>query len=209
MNTLRAGAAHYAGAILRGKSGANVAGTVLNAFAGRAPTGDERIGQAYCDFYDVDRDGAASRESIERARAAYARLRAAPIDYHRELVVHGMVVSALRTYRRTVFTAVGGFDEQLPWAVDYEMALRTAEHFAFAHVPEMLYARRVHEAGASQRITARSWRQWQMRWTLVRRRLRAQRGSLFGRGTVATHALLLLGLAYVARDAMTSVRIDS
>jgi glycosyltransferase involved in cell wall biosynthesis len=174
-----------------------------------AAMSDDRVGQAYCDFYDIARDGIASRESIEDARRFFARHRAPPINHRRELVVHGMVVSALRIYRRAVFDLLGGFDEQLPWAVDYEMALRIGEHFLFAHVPELLYARRVHPAGASQGVSARPWRQWWMRWKLVRRRLAAQHGSLLGRGRVTTHARLLLGLAYVARGALTPARIVS
>jgi glycosyltransferase involved in cell wall biosynthesis len=170
---------------------------------------DDRIGQAYCDFYPVDDAGKASPESIEQWRAFFERHRGGPIDYGRELVVHGMVVSCLRTYRRRVFETVGGFDETLPWAVDYEMALRTAEHFAFARVAELLYERRVHDASVTQRVRAKRWRYWRMRWTLVRRRLRAQGGSLFGRGAAVTHARLLLGLLYLLRDAIAPVSIDS
>ena len=128
------------------------------------------------------------------------------MDLPRELIAFGMVVSALRIYRCTVFDAVGPFDEDLPWAVDYEMALRVAERFTFAHVPEMLYARRVHAGGVTQQLRRKAWRFWRMRWTLVRRRLHANDGSLYGRGWLATHALLLLGLVHEVRDSMTSVR---
>jgi glycosyltransferase involved in cell wall biosynthesis len=175
----------------------------------RAVQRDERAGQAYCDFYDIDRDGVVSASTRERWRDYFVRHRTSPIDHARELVVHGMVVNCLRTYRRRVFDTVGGFDEGLPWAVDYEMALRIAEHFAFAHVPEMLYARRVHAAGVTQRLRARPWRFWWMRWKLVRRQLRAQGGVLLGRGAVVTHARLLLGLAYALRAAITPVSTDS
>jgi glycosyltransferase involved in cell wall biosynthesis len=175
-----------------------------------AAFGDDRhIGQAYCDFYDIDAHGDASPMTIDAARAFFARHRAPPIDYCRELVVHGMVVSALRTYRREVFDRVGLFSEKLPWAVDYEMALRIAERFTFAHVPELLYLRRVHPSGTSQQVRKRSWAQWQMRSRLVRHRLRHHHNTLFGYGPAATYARLLLGLAYVARDAMTPVKMDS
>lgn len=170
---------------------------------------DERVGQAYCDFYPMDRDGSVSPASREVARRFFARHRAPPIDHKRELIVHGMIVCHLRTYRRTVFDRVGGFDETLPWAEDYEMALRTAEHFAFAHVPEMLYARRVHAASVTYGLQAKAWRYWWKRWTLVRRQARAQGWTLFGRGALAIHALLLLGLAYAVRDAITRVSTDS
>lgn len=175
----------------------------------RAVLDDDRVGQSYCDFFPIDRSGSVSAATVDRWRAFFARNRAAPIDHARELVVHGMVVSCLRTYRRRVFDMVGGFDERLAWGVDYEMALRIAERFAFAHVPEMLYARRVHDAGVTQALRHKSWRFWRMRWTLVRRQLRAQGGSLFGRGVLKTHALLVLGLGYVLRDSITSVSTDS
>ena len=176
-----------------------------------AVLGDERAGQAYCDFYPIHRDGGVSTATVARWRAFFARHRAPvpPIDHRRELIVHGMIVNHLRMYRRDVFETVGGFDEGLPWAVDYEMALRLAERFAFAHVPELLYAKRVHAGGVTERLRAKPWRYWRMRWTLVRRQLRRQRGSVLGRGAMATYALLLLGLAYVFRDAITPERTDS
>lgn len=175
----------------------------------RAVLRDERVGQAYCDFYPMNTDGTVPPASMEAARVFFARHRAPPINYTRELIVHGMIVCHLRTYRRTVFDRVGGFDESLPWAEDYEMALRTAEHFSFAHVPELLYARRVHPASVTQGLRARTWRYWWSRWQLVRRQARAQNWTLFGRGALATHALLLLGLAYVVRDVITRESTDS
>jgi len=175
----------------------------------RAVLADDRVGQGYCDFYPIAADGSASRETIEWWRAFFALTRAAPIDQQRELIAFGMVVSALRIYRLSVFDVVGPFDERLPWAVDYEMALRLAERFRFAHVPEMLYARRVHDGGVTQRLRGKAWRFWRMRWTLVRRRLRANGGSIYGRGSLATYALLLLGLIHDVRDSMRSVRILS
>jgi GT2 family glycosyltransferase len=170
---------------------------------------DERVGQAYCDFFPIASDGSASPAEVTRWREFFATHRAPPIDYCYELVVHGMVVSHLRTYRRSVFETVGGFNESLPWAVDYEMALRVAQRFSFAHVPEMLYGRRVHEGGVSQRLRAKAWQFWWMRWKLVRGRLKAQQGSLFGSGSLTTHLRLLQGLAHVARAALSSPRADA
>lgn len=165
----------------------------------RAVTRGEGVGQAYCDFYPLDAAGHTDPAMRAAWAALFAATRTGPIDYPRALVIHGMVVGALRTYRRAVFDAVGPFDEALPWAVDYEMALRVAERFDFARVPEMLYGRRLHADGVSQGVTAKPLRQWWMRWTLVRRRLRAGRGTLFGHGRSTTHARLLRGLAPALR----------
>lgn len=166
--------------------------------------GEAAVGQAYCDFYPIDEAG---RED-PRLRAAWASLfrtaRAKPIDYGRQLVTHGMVVSALRTYRREVFERVGRFDETLPWAVDYEMALRVAEHYDFAHVPEMLYGRRLHGAGASQGPRARALRHWWMRWRLVRRALRRNGGTLYGHGRAVTTTRLARGLPPALLSALRS-----
>jgi glycosyltransferase involved in cell wall biosynthesis len=174
-----------------------------------AVTSSDRIGQAYCDFYPIDQEGAIAPGAMEQARQLFARHRRPPIDHRRELVVHGMVVSALRTYKREALERVGGFDERLPWAVDYEMALRLAEHYEFAHVPELLYGRRIHPASVTQGLRARPLRYWLMRQRLVRRQLRAQRAALFGQGALATHGRLLLGLAYAVRALITSSTSDS
>jgi hypothetical protein len=87
--------------------------------------------------------------------------------------------------------------------------LRIAGRFTFAHVPELLYKRRVHAAGTSQSVKRRRWAQWRMRAHLVNQRLRHHHNLLFGYGPAMTYARLLLGLAYVARDAITPARIDS
>ena len=119
-------------------------------------------------------------------------------------MVHGMVVSALRTYRRCVFDRVGGFDERLGWAVDYEMALRVGQHYTFARVPEMLYGRRIHRAGVSQGFQVKALRQWWMRQALVRQKLRKGKGRLLGYGTLVTNGRLLIGLAHAGRGLMKS-----
>ena len=168
-----------------------------------AVTADDRVGQAYCDFYTMDRDGRTTPEERARWERFFRVHRAPPIDYARELVVHGMVVSALRTYRRSVFQMVGGFDERLPWAVDYEMALRVAEHFDFAHVPELLYGRRVHAEGASQRLRAKPLRHWWMRQRLVRRRLREGSTGSLEQGALRTRARLVEGLFQSIRGLAT------
>ncbi len=154
-----------------------------------------RAAQAYCDFYTTPPDGQTDDVGIARWREAFALARRAPIAVRRQLLVHGMVVNHLRTYRREALLEVGGFDEKLPWAVDYEVALRLAERWEFVHVPAMLYAKRVLPIGASEAVRWKSWRFFAMRWRLVRRLLRTHNGRLFGYSSLAVHALLLAGLA--------------
>lgn len=163
-------------------------------------------GQAYCDFYPMDAEGRTRPEELEESASFFRTHREPPIDYARELVVHGMVVSALRTYRRKVFDVVGGFDENLSWAVDLDMALRIAEHFDFVRVPEMLYGRRVHAGGASQRFRGSPLRDWWIRAALVRRHLRRQGGTLFGVGRATTYARLMSGLVSAVRSSLATAR---
>jgi glycosyltransferase involved in cell wall biosynthesis len=152
--------------------------------------------QSYCDFYTTDASGYASAETVARCRRDLAAARRPPIDYGRQLLLYGMVVNHLRTYRRDALLSVGGagFDETLPWAVDYEMALRLASDWSFAHVPQLLYAKRILPTGASERLRARRIRFWAMRYRLARRLLRARGGRLCGRGAARVRALLWLGL---------------
>jgi hypothetical protein len=89
------------------------------------------------------------------------------------------------------------------------MALRLAERFRFARVPEMLYERREHATSITGVLRRKNWQYWQNRWSLVRRQLRAQHGRVLGRRAASAHALLLLGLGYVARAAITSPSTDS
>ncbi len=159
---------------------------------------DEGAGQAYCDFVVAGADAVATEELEARARRHFALARREPIDHRRQLLVHGMVVNHLRTYRRAALEEVGGFDESLPWAVDYEMALRLAERWRFVRVPEVLYVTRVLETGASERVRAKRARFWWMRWRLARRALARGEGRVLGYSTARAHLLLLAGLADAA-----------
>jgi glycosyltransferase involved in cell wall biosynthesis len=154
------------------------------------------VGQAYCDFHTIDQAGQASPEAIARWVAFFREQRRPPIDYRRELLVHGMVVNHLRTYPRHALERAGGFAEDLPFAVDYEMALRLAEHFDFAHVPRQLYAKRVHPGGATEGLRFKGLRFWLMRNRIVNRRARAQRGTLLGHGAGRRYRYLATGLLY-------------
>lgn len=159
-----------------------------------AVTSSPSVGQAYCDFFPIDEGGVSDPELRASWAGLFEQVRSGPIDYPRELVAHGMVVSALRTYRREAIERVGPFDESLPWAVDYEMALRIAEDYDFAHVPKMLYGRRLHGGGASQNPRGRALRHWWMRARLVRRQLNRRGGRLLGHNRWVTMSRLARAL---------------
>ena len=57
--------------------------------------------------------------------------------------------------RRSVFEVVGLFDPKLPLAIDYDLWLRVARHFAFDYVDEPLVRYRTGHANLSSRITER------------------------------------------------------
>jgi len=154
-----------------------------------------RAAQAYCDFHVLPPTGVADDATIARWRRELARARRPPIPVRRHLLQHGMVVNHLRTYRREAVLAVGGFDEAMPWGVDYDMALRLAERWDVVHVPEMLYAKRVLPTGASESVRWKALRFWALRWRLARRYLQANGGRLLGYPALVVHALLLAGLA--------------
>lgn len=122
-----------------------------------------RAGQAHCQFYDIDPDGNVLRAvMLERSKIYQHRLQG--FDYRRELIRLGTVTSGLRTYPRHVLDRVGKFNETLMTGGDYEMALRIAEHYEFAFVPEYLYARRLHAHNTSEALT---WKRFRYFWQVV------------------------------------------
>lgn len=167
-----------------------------------------RAGQAYCDFVVTASDGQVTEELSEKWRRFFERARKPPIDHRRQLLTYGMTVNHLRTYRREALDDIGGFDEELPWAVDYDAALRLAERWEFVHVAAPLYIKRVLADGASESVRLKGGRFWAMRWRLARRALRRNGGRLMGLSSPHVHALLLVGLldATGAPDAVRQLR---
>src|SRR2546430_12806679 len=116
-------------------------------------------------------------------------------DYRRGLLVHGMVVNPLRTYRREVFGVVGRFDERLRYAVDYDMALRIAERYDLALVPEFLYCQRIHDTNMTEGLRLQPLLSSWTRAAIIRRRLLPGSGLLCRR-PAAVYGLMLLGLLH-------------
>ncbi len=163
-----------------------------------------RVGQAYCDFLLTGADATTSPNDAARWRSDLARARREPIPYRRHLLQYGMIVNHLRTYRRDALLEVGGFDESLAWAVDYDMALRLADRWEFLHVPAELYIKRVLPTGASESVPFRSLRFWMRRCRLVRAQLQRGQGRVAGFGAGSAHLLLAAGLI----DALRGTRHD-
>lgn len=156
---------------------------------------DPNVGQAYCHYYPVDAAGRITDDELRRHQAFLLAQRPPGFDYRRGLLVHGMVVNPLRTYRRAVFDLVGRFDERLRYAVDYDMALRIAERFDIALVPEFLYRQRLHGENMTEGLRLQALRSWWTRAIILRRRLHAGR-SVLGRRPIEVYALMALGLAH-------------
>jgi glycosyltransferase involved in cell wall biosynthesis len=151
-----------------------------------------RAAQAYCDF--VPAGAAGEITAPDEWRRYFGRMRRPPIDHRRQLLLYGMVVNHLRTYRREALDQIGGFDETLPWGVDYDAALRLAEEWEFVHVPEPLYVKRILPTGASESVRFKDLRFWALRWRLARRALHRNGGRALGMSAMHVHLLLLAGL---------------
>jgi glycosyltransferase involved in cell wall biosynthesis len=71
------------------------------------------------------------------------------------LLVQNPVCFSSAVVRRSVFEAVGLFDPTLPLAIDYDLWLRVAPHFAFDFVDQPLVRYRTGHANLSSRIAER------------------------------------------------------
>ena len=71
------------------------------------------------------------------------------------LLVQNPVCFSSVVVRKSVFEAVGLFDPALPLAIDYDLWLRVARHYAFDYVDEPLVRYRTGHANLSSRITER------------------------------------------------------
>lgn len=82
---------------------------------------------------------------------------AAPVRGHiyDTLLVQNPVCFSSAVVRKSVFEAVGMFDPNLPLAIDYDLWLRVARHFAFDYVDEPLVRYRTGHANLSSRIAER------------------------------------------------------
>lgn len=149
---------------------------------------DPAAGQAHCHYFDVDQDGLTTRDEFAERWRIFHRDRPPGLDYRRALP-RRCVSNPLRVFPRRVLDELGGFDEQLTSAVDYDMALRVVERHRIVLVPEFLYARRLHRANTVATLRLRAPRVvWRMH-VVMRRLIRS------GRITFIRRARLNLGRA--------------
>jgi glycosyltransferase involved in cell wall biosynthesis len=97
------------------------------------------VGMVYTQYATMDENGRVLGLGI-RCQTAYSSER---------LLVDFMTFH-FRLIRRSVFDAVGGIDEDLPLAQDYDLCLRLSEVTEVAHLPEPLYFYRLHEGAVSR-----------------------------------------------------------
>jgi len=155
-----------------------------------------RNGQAYCDFVHLDKAARITPEELHRQVAFLSRHRKGLTDIRRALLVHGMVVGHLRTYRRSALEEVGPFDETLRYGVDYEMALRLAECYEFERVPRVLYCQRVHGDNTQATLRMAPIRFWWNRVRICRRHLRRREGAVLGYRRLELAGVLASSLAH-------------
>jgi len=119
---------------------------------------DSHTGQVHCYFFDIDEAGIVTREKFRVRRRRVLETRPAHMDYEQELLVHGTVINALRTYRKEIFDQIGYFNDQIRYDVDYEMAVRILDQYDIKLVPEFLYVRRIHKGNTTESLPFRSLR---------------------------------------------------
>ena len=135
---------------------------------------DPTAGQAHCYYFDVDQDGLTTRDEFAQRWRILHRDRPPGLDY-RQALQRRCVSNPLRVFPRRVLEELGGFDEQLTSAVDYDMALRVVERHRIVLVPEFLYARRLHRANTIATLRLRAPRVvWRMH-VVMRRLIRSGR----------------------------------
>jgi glycosyltransferase involved in cell wall biosynthesis len=109
---------------------------------------DTRIGFVYCGYRLVDED---SRPSDRKAIAPTLRG-----NVFAELLLGGNLISGSGSAvvaRRSLLERVGGFDETLTFAEDWDLWLRLAELSQVDFAPEPLVAIRLHDASMQHRNT--------------------------------------------------------
>ncbi len=96
------------------------------------------VGFVYTDYLDMEEGG--------RVRGYGARCH---IPYSKERLLLDFMTFHFRLIRRTVFEQVGGLDESVPWAEDYDLCLKLSEVTQVRHIKKPLYYYRCHPQSIS------------------------------------------------------------
>jgi glycosyltransferase involved in cell wall biosynthesis len=70
-----------------------------------------------------------------------------------ERLIEGCYASGAFLYRRSVYEKIGGYDERLYLAQDYDYWLRASTHFKLAHLDRFLYYNLVHQDSCTSRFS--------------------------------------------------------
>jgi colanic acid/amylovoran biosynthesis glycosyltransferase len=158
---------------------------------------DAGVGQAHCYFLDVDSDGRATRDACRKRWMSFRRNRPPTLDYKTAVVSAAGVINHLRTYRRSVLEELGGFNERIPFAVDYDMALRVLDRYRIKLVPEYLYCRRLHAENTTESLRFKRVRFWVQQYRIRRQLARAKKVHFLSGVQFDFHKLL----GAIVRDA--------
>ncbi|MGL4464397.1 MAG: glycosyltransferase family 2 protein [Planctomycetia bacterium] len=101
---------------------------------------DPAVDLIYSDFDLIDENGALLRRHHAGPTAALAETN---------------VVGMCFLYRRSVYEAVGDYDDEAFLAEDYDYWLRAAASFRLVHLPRVLYEFRMHEGSLTARFADR------------------------------------------------------
>ena len=142
---------------------------------------DSSVDYLFTDRVDVDEAGRVLRTA---AYGGYDTIKPSG-DIRRDLI-DGMVASHLKVMRRSLYLTLGGCDDSVSGAQDWDLALRFALRGRLSYLPRPLYMHRIH----TQSVT-RSDSVAQMRRTnVIRRRFAA---SILRAGAASGEATGLLG----------------
>jgi glycosyltransferase involved in cell wall biosynthesis len=98
-------------------------------------------------FRDNPADGLVYGDAIycDESGTSIGRYRSADFDLDR-LAAANIICQPAAFFRRTVFEAVGGLDETLQFAMDYDLWIRLGKRFSCRHLPRLLATYRLHPA---------------------------------------------------------------
>jgi GT2 family glycosyltransferase len=88
------------------------------------------------------------------------------IPYSRNRLLIDFMTFHFRLMRRDVFDRVGGIDESIPGAEDYDLCLRLSEQTEIRHLARPLYFYRVHDRSVSSE--RRLWQIMQSKEAIAR-----------------------------------------